>query len=95
MPKDILLDGNDLAIVGGDFAVGESSAQHQELLLLSNKGEWKENPMRGVGVIRFVETGDKTGLAREIASEFSRDGMKIAKIEINIPDVEIDAEYEY
>lgn len=95
MPTDILLEGNDLAIVGGDFAIGESSEQHKKLLLLSNKGEWKEKPMRGVGILRFTETSDKTGLAREIASEFSRDGMKIAKIEINIPKIEIDANYGY
>lgn len=81
MPSDILLDENlDLSIVGGDFAVGESSAQHQTTLILSEKGEFKEVPMRGVGSKRYLEDHSPDNLAREIRTEFSLDGMTVNKI---------------
>jgi hypothetical protein len=38
--QDYLLDTDfDLRIEGGDFVVGQSDAQHQDLLMLLNKGE--------------------------------------------------------
>lgn len=95
MPKDILLDENDdLLIVDGDFVIGESTIQHQKLLLHCNKGEFKESPTRCVGLLRFLETHDTQGLAREVDVEFTKDGMKVHKIKIEAPNLEIEANYE-
>lgn len=95
MPYDILLDENDdLLIEDGDFVIGESSLQHQRLLLLCNKGEFKETPTCCVGLSRFLETGDSQALAREIDVEFTKDGMKVKQIAIDIPIVDIKADYE-
>ena len=92
---DILLDENDdLLIENGDFVIGESTIQHQKLLLYCNKGEFKENPTRCVGLVRFLEDNNAQALAREIDVEFSRDGMRVSKIAINIPQIEIEASYE-
>ena len=45
--KDIRLDDDlDLVFKDGDFAISESSIQHQKLLILSDKGEFKESPKR-------------------------------------------------
>lgn len=83
MPKDILLNSLfDLAIKAGDFDLGESTYQHQQLLILSDKGEWKENPKRGVGTKRFLESERPDNLAREIRQEFIADGMEVDKIRI-------------
>ena len=83
MPKDIILTENlDLKIVNGDFVLGESTAQHQKILILSDKGEYKENPMRGVGARRYLEDGKPDTLAREIRQEFVADGMKVNAIKI-------------
>lgn len=83
MPQDILLnDDFDLQLVAGDFVVGESTAQHQKLLILSDKGEFKEIPMRGVGSRRYLEDDTPDNLAREIRTEFAADGMTVNKIQI-------------
>lgn len=83
MTKDIILTENlDLKIVNGDFVIGESTAQHQKILILSDKGEYKEFPMRGVGARRYLEDDTPDNLAREIRTEFSADGMTVNKIKI-------------
>ena len=95
MPKDILLDENlDLLIVDGDFVVGESTAQHQKILMLADKGEFKESPMRGVGALRFLEEARPDNLLREIRQEFTIDGMLIEGIKIDsLSGIQIEANY--
>jgi hypothetical protein len=80
---DFLLDENfDLLIVDGDLVVGESTAQHQKILILADKGEFKDVPMRGVGARRYLEEHTPDNLAREIRQEFAADGMTVKKIQI-------------
>ena len=39
---DLLLDDDlDMCVKGGDLAIGESTVQHQALLLFANQGEWR------------------------------------------------------
>jgi hypothetical protein len=93
--KDFLLDDNfDLLIVDGDLVVGDSTAQHQKILILADKGEFKDVPMRGVGALKYLEDHSPDNLAREIRQEFSADGMKVNKIQI-APDlnIQVDANY--
>lgn len=95
MPTDLLLDENlELLIVDGDFIFGESTAQHQKTLILSDKGEFKEVPMRGVGARHFLEDAAPDNLARAIRQEFSIDGMTVRKIQI-APDLTIQVEANY
>lgn len=93
MPVDILLDNNEDIRANGDFVAGESSLQHQLLLLYSEKGEWKESPQRGVGTRRYLEASDQQGLVREIGQEFNIDGMRINKLAVNFPEIDIEAMY--
>ncbi|ALU74272.1 MULTISPECIES: hypothetical protein [Tenacibaculum] len=54
---DLLLDENgDLAIENGDFVIGKSDQQNVEIVLLSNKGEFKEFPLVGFGAINYIKT---------------------------------------
>ncbi|MCT4698087.1 hypothetical protein [Tenacibaculum haliotis] len=54
---DFLLDENgDLAIENGDFVLGETDQQNVELLLFSNKGEFKEFPLVGFGAINYIKS---------------------------------------
>lgn len=95
MPKDILLDEHlDLAFKNGDFIIGESTAQHQKTLLLSEKGEWKEHSKRGVGARRFLEDHKPDNFAREIRQEFATDGMKVKSVLIK-ENLEINVEAFY
>jgi hypothetical protein len=94
MPRDILLQDDDLLIADGDLVIGDSSLQHQRLLLLCDKGEFKEFPTRCVGASRFLETSRSDAFAREIDEDFNKDGMKVKRIEVNIPHIHIEADYE-
>ncbi|MDN3671514.1 hypothetical protein QWY99_22185 [Flavobacterium branchiarum] len=92
---DFLLDDDfDLLVTDGDLVVGESTAQHQKMLILIEKGELKDVPMRGVGAQRYLEDDSPENLAREIRLEFSFDGMTVNKIQIASDlTIEIDAKY--
>lgn len=85
----------DMQIKNGDFVLGESTLQNQQCILLAEKGEYKQHPTTGVGLVNSIEE-DKSGseLAADIQSEFEADGMTIKKLRINdLNDIQIDAEY--
>jgi hypothetical protein len=92
--KDILLDtAFDLAIASGDLVVGESTRQHQNLLLLVNKGELREFPTHGVGTAGWLldeNSGDYNG---EVKREFERDGMTVLRITGDIDNLNVEAVY--
>ncbi|MDY0104390.1 MAG: hypothetical protein RBS07_15750 [Lentimicrobium sp.] len=93
--QDIILDNQlDLSVLNGDIVIDESSEQHQKLILLCAKNDFKENPFLGVGVESFLEVGDSNSLAREISQQFSSDGLKVHKLNVNIPIVEVEASYD-
>jgi hypothetical protein len=84
MPNDLKLTENcDLEIANGDFIISESTAQHQKILILADKSELKEVPMRGVGSKRYLEDSAPDRLAREVRQEFSIDGMTVNDIKID------------
>jgi hypothetical protein len=92
--QDILLhtDG-DLQTDAGDLVIGYSDGQHQNLLLQTFKGEWKDNPTIAVGAAGFLKDEDVHGLSAEIKQEFERDGMNVAAIEITTEKISVDASY--
>jgi hypothetical protein len=92
--KDIKINSSlDVSFENGDFVVGDSTEQHQQLLLVTNKGDWKEDPTIAVGVQRFLKDEDNSGLLTEIKKEFERDGMRVNKIELSSDSIIIDAPY--
>jgi hypothetical protein len=79
--NDLLLDENgDLSIVNGDFDIGFSGNQHQEHILLANKGEYKEFPELGVGIAAMLGDDDYTDMLIEIKKNLEYDGMKIKNV---------------
>lgn len=94
--QDFLLDTDgDLKIVDNDLVLGESTVQHQQLLILTEKSSWKENPMVGVGARTYLENEDRSGLLNEMRKQFTTDGMNVTKIEQdnNTGKIKIDAAY--
>lgn len=78
--KDILLDDNyNPVIVNGDFSIGDGTEQHQKLLILSAKGDFKLNPTAAVDVTRHLDD-DAFNLLQEVSSEFTKDGMKVKSV---------------
>ncbi len=93
--KDYILNGDgDMDILEGDFMVGEADLQHQYLLLMSDKGSFKQFPDMGVGVGHFLETEDEAELMREIRKQYEADGMQVGTIEYNKQKLKINAQYQ-
>lgn len=81
MPVDLLLDDNfDILIQNGDLVAGESTRQHQSLLLLSEKGEWREFPLRGVGLRSWLLDDQVGDLNAAIKREFEADGQTVSLV---------------
>lgn len=76
-----------------DWVEGESTAQHQQLLLLTPKGSWKETPGAGVGMMNYLESESDNELLAEIARQFRADGMDVATLGIDQQKLVIDAKY--
>lgn len=93
---DVLLDESlDLREDGTtlDLVEGESTLQHQELLLLTPKGSWKENPDTGVGLMNYLEDENDAEMYAEIRRQFQGDGMMVKAVAIENGKLNIDATY--
>jgi hypothetical protein len=80
--NDLLLDADfDLAVEGGDLVVGESSLQHQQLLLFLFPGELRQFPAVGVGVRDYLLDGQLAGAVNSaVKRSYEADGMKVRRI---------------
>jgi len=91
---DFLLENNDLVFENGDLAIGDCDEQNQSLLLMSDKGDFKEFPDRCVGVTMWLKDDDKLGLLAEVKQEFERDRLRVKKIGLSEDEkLIIDAKY--
>lgn len=99
MPNDVLLDTDfDLRIVDGDLVVGEASRQHQQLLLLIEKGELREFPTRGIGLMGWTLDDNPGDLNGEIKRQYEADGMTVRQVKSTVQagslrQLDVDAEY--
>jgi hypothetical protein len=81
---DLALDTNeDLLLTSGDFTARESTAQHQQQLLLNGKGEFKESPTTGVGVLTYSDDEHLENVARAVSIAFTQDGMDVEGVRIS------------
>ena len=86
---DLLLDENyDLALTpDGDLALGESDGQHLGLLLLTAPGEWRADPLVGVGLRRYQSApygpAQTQALQREVAVQLERDGYQVLENDLS------------
>jgi hypothetical protein len=81
---DILTDSiGDLLIENGDLVTGYSDLQHQEHLLLAQKGDFKEQPTVGVGIENFLNSSDVDEFLSEVKSEFIKDAMAVTKLDFD------------
>jgi len=91
---DILLDENgDLVVKNGDLLIGNSALQHLDLLLQSNKGDWKEYPLVGVDLNKSINSTmslqNTDAITKQIKLQMEMDGFTGVKINGTIKDIEI------
>jgi hypothetical protein len=92
MTDFLLNDDGDMTIANGDFLIGDSEAQDVELLITSSKGAWKEHPLTGVGIDQLVKTrSTEVRIKRDINEQLTLDGFINIDIDIEYPDVHVDA----
>lgn len=76
--NDILLnEAFDIEVINGDLGIGESTLQNQRLLLVAQKGEFKQHPKTGVGIESYLDAENPQDMLLEIRSQFVLDGMKV------------------
>jgi hypothetical protein len=84
--RDIKLfnETGDLAIVDGDFVAEKSDQVHVQHILISEKGNWRERPVLGVGLMRFLNaTGAKNELKNKVRLQLQYDNMKVQALSIS------------
>ena len=89
----ILDEDRDLHIENGEVAIGEIDSQNLELLIMAEKGEIREAPLRGVGIRRYVDDEDPATLLQAIRNEVAEEGMVLDTIEIKNGRLNIEAHY--
>jgi hypothetical protein len=83
--KGILLDSNyEPVIKGTAVQIGDTDTQNCELVIMAEKGEFKEHPALGAGLLRWIKsTGKIQDIRREISIQLGYIGYEGAKIDIN------------
>ena len=82
--KDISFD-TDLFIENGDFFAKESDQNHVIDLINDFTGHWKEFPLVGIGIDRFLSSeGRESKIISDLRNQMSVDGFsKIRGIEVD------------
>jgi hypothetical protein len=69
-----------LQVSGGDFVTGRSDEQHQGLLIVSAKGDFKEFPSACVGAYYYLKDEQEQALLSAIKWEFEKDGITVNRV---------------
>lgn len=94
---DIIVDDDgDEIHRNGDLYIDECTLQNQKLLLITEKGSLKHEPITGVGIATFIlDEADGNTIKREIQSEFEADGLRIKTLNVpSLAGINIIAQYE-
>lgn len=86
---------NSLGLITEGLIIGDTIYQNEALILISHAGEFKENPMLGVGVEDMVNDNDIAQWEHSIRVNLSRDNMDVrtARIDRINGNITIEAEY--
>ena len=92
---DIQVSKNSLGQIVQGMTIGETIYQNEALILVCHAGEFKENPLIGVGIEDMVNDNDFSQWEHTIRVNLSRDNMDVrtAKIDTITGNITIEAEY--
>lgn len=80
---DFLFD-NDLIIRDGDFVIGKSDVAHIKDLIISSAGWWKENPLLGVGISNYQNSGKTQELQSALKKNLEADGYDANQVKVSL-----------
>lgn len=83
--KGILLnpDTYELELSSNTLSIGSTDEQNAQLILLTNQGEWKEYPVLGAGLIRFVRSNTSDlHIQRQVKLQLSLDNITPKTLEV-------------
>ena len=86
MRQDILLDSNnDLQLYNGDFVIDNSDQQHVEHIVHAQKGEYKNSPITGFGVVNYLKKTNrvKSDFKRDLKIQLENDNYQNPKIDLS------------
>lgn len=94
--KDVAIsikrNSNGLIIQG--LMLGDITNQNQELIVIAEKGDFKEIPKKGVAISNYLDDEVPDSLLRAVRTELSLEGMNVKKVVLNSHnELVIDAEY--
>jgi hypothetical protein len=94
--KDVVIsikrNSNGLIIQG--LMLGDITNQNQELIVIAEKGDFKEIPKKGVAISNYLDDEVPDSLLRAVRTELSLEGMNVKKVGLNSHnELVIDAEY--
>ena len=84
--KGILLtqDTFDVIIKNGTLQTGDTNEQNAQIIILAEQGEFKEHPLLGVGLTKFLKSvGREREIVRAIRIQLALDGIKNPEISFN------------
>lgn len=85
---DIQFDDN------GELVLGDATNQNQKLILISNKGEWKEFPELGVGIEQMLSNENYNEVLIDAKKNLEYDGMEVKNIRFTeMGKLMVDAKY--
>ncbi len=95
--KDIITDETgDLSLQDGDILLGFSDSQHVEHIILADKGHYRQFPLIGVGLARYLNGNiNPVALEQEISLNLESDNYSVKRVQIDPNDlaqIDIDAE---
>lgn len=74
--------------------LGDITSQNQELIIISEKGEFKHSPLVGVGVTTYLDDEVPDNLLRAVRTELAVEGMNVSKVRFDSDGkLIIDAQY--
>ena len=95
MVSDVLINAEgEVQVTNGDFDIGQSDQQHAFLLLATEKGEWRHQPLLGVGLSKYINDESPDVLMKqEIRVQLEADGANIARLNVKYAKIELEVSY--
>jgi len=91
---DIKLTADKDIVVNGDFVIHESTAQHQECLLIAAPGNYLNSVATGADLSGHILNDESAeSIKKAVQQHFEADGMSIDKLHLVNGNIDVKAGY--